>query len=64
MNDLAIQLDSVVFYYNGMTKYSQVQIGPLLSAIKQIFRYLIIAGIPVCAFVLMHHFGVSNMGFS
>lgn len=61
INDLAVQLDSVVYNGNGMSEYSQVQIGALLSAVKQIFGYLIITGIPICIFVAMHSFGKVNM---
>jgi DHA2 family multidrug resistance protein len=60
VGDLAVNMDGVNTINqargNGMALYGTVQVQAVLSAAKELFGYILIAGIPVMVYVAVHRF--------
>jgi len=60
VGDLAVNIDAMVNINqargNGMALYGTVQVQAILSAAKELFGFILIAGIPVLAYVAVHRF--------
>ena len=58
VNNLAVFFDSGLMSNNpGVGNYGSLQLGAILAANKTLLGYLIIAGIGLLTFILLHTFG-------